>query len=355
MKRSLYYLSLLLLIVALAGCGRGNRRPGRGGISILTPTSSGSAYEMLVVIDNDMWERPAGRALFEVLDSDVPGLPQPERSFRIMHTAPRNYDATMKLVRNIIVVDIQNIYTQGKFRLSKDVYAYPQAIVTIQAPDEATFAEFVSANKQVLINLFNRVEMNRQIDVLRYEHSNLISTRVKEMFDCDVWVSGELSSTKQGEDFFWAGTNTATNDRNYVIYSYPYTDTRTFTKEFFVNKRDSVMKLNIPGAKENSYMSTDSLMTNVTAYNLNGEYIFEARGLWRMKGDFMGGPYVSQARVDQVNQRVIVEEIFVYAPDKAKRNLVKSMEASLYTLQLPNRIDENTEIPLGEDPALENE
>ena len=123
MKRSLYYLSLLLLIVALAGCGRGNRRPGRGGISILTPTSSGSAYEMLVVIDNDMWERPAGRALFEVLDSDVPGLPQPERSFRIMHTAPRNYDATMKLVRNIIVVDIQNIYTQGKFRLSKDVFS----------------------------------------------------------------------------------------------------------------------------------------------------------------------------------------------------------------------------------------
>ena len=29
----------------------------------------------------------------------------------------------------------------------------------------------------------------------------------------------------------------------------------------------------------------------------------EARGLWRMKGDFMGGPYVSHTRLDEKNQR----------------------------------------------------
>jgi len=352
MRRHLLLLICLGLVLALTGChGRGGRV--RKGVSILTPTSSGSAYEMLVVVDNDMWERPAGRALFNVLDSDVPGLPQPERSFRIMHTAHRNYDATMKLVRNIIVVDIKNTYTQGKFRLSKDQYAYPQAILNIQAPDEETFEEFVKENGQRILDVFNRVEMNRQIEVLRYEHSDLISTQVKRLFGCDVWIPGELRSTKTGEDFFWAGTNTATNDRNYVIYSYPYKDKRTFTKEFFINKRDSVMKANIPGAKENSYMATDSLMTNVTAYNLNDVYVFEARGLWRMKGDFMGGPFVSQARVDQVNQRVIVEEVFVYAPDKAKRNLIKGMEASLYTLQLPQVEEENKEIPLGMDVDAE--
>lgn len=37
------------------------------------------------------------------------------------------------------------------------------------------------------------------------------------MFDCDVWVPAELSSTKQGENFFWAGTNAATGDQNFVI------------------------------------------------------------------------------------------------------------------------------------------
>jgi len=61
----------------------------------------------------------------------------------------------------------------------------------------------------------------------------------------------------------------------------------------------------------------------------------EARGLWRVKGDMMGGPYVSHARVDTMNHRVVVAEIFVYSPDKMKRNLVRQMEASLYSLRLP--------------------
>jgi hypothetical protein len=66
------------------------------------------------------------------------------------------------------------------------------------------------------------------------------------------------------------------------------------------------------------------------------------RGLWEMEGDMMGGPFVSHARVDRANGRVIVVEAFIYSPDKLKRNLMRQMEASLYTLRLPNEslIDE---------------
>ena len=37
-------------------------------------------------------------------------------------------------------------------------------------------------------------------------------------------------------------------------------------------------------------MSTDSLLTDVRPINVQNSYTMEARGLWRMKGDFMGGP-----------------------------------------------------------------
>ena len=75
---------------------------------------------------------------------------------------------------------------------------------------------------------------------------------------------------------------------------------------------------------------------------VKGEYAQEARGLWEMEGDMMGGPFVSHARVDRANGRVIVVEAFIYSPDKLKRNLMRQMEASLYTLRLPNEslIDE---------------
>ncbi|AVM54099.1 uncharacterized protein DUF4837 [Bacteroides zoogleoformans] len=340
MKKRLFYVSLALMLILSAGCGKGKK-------GVFTPTSSGRAYEILVVVNAGLWERPAGRALFDVLDTDVPGLPQSERSFRIMYTDPSNYDATLKMIRNIIIVDVnKDLYTQPKFKSAKNVYAAPQSILTIQAPDEPSFARFVEENSQVVIDFFTHAEMNRQISVLKDKHSDYIATKVKSLFDCDVWVSGELTSTKQGEGFFWAGTNTATGDRNFVIYSYPYTDKATFTKEYFVQKRDSVMKINIPGAKEGMYMMTDSLMTDVHPISVQGEYALEARGLWRVKGDFMGGPFVSHVRLDKANQRIIVSEVFIYSPDKLKRNLVRQMEASLYTLKLPGGKQEGMEIQL---------
>lgn len=332
MKKHLFYFTMLVLSLLLTSCGGGKK--GRKGM--LTPTSSGRAYEVLVVIDQDMWERPAGRALYNVLDSDVPGLPQSERSFRMMYTDPANYDATLKIVRNIIVVDVQNIYTQPKMKYSKDVYAYPQAILTIQAPDEESFGEYVTQHKLAIIDFFTRAEMNRQIAVLEHDHNNFVYNEVKKMFGCEVWVPGGLASHKIGENFFWAGTNAATGDQNFVIYSFPYRDKNTFTKEYYMQKRDSVMKVNIPGAREGMYMATDTLLSDVKPITVQDAYALEARGLWRIHGDFMGGPYVSHMRLDEKNQRVIVAEIFVYSPDKLKRNLVRQMEASLYTLRLPS-------------------
>jgi hypothetical protein len=300
------------------------------------PPASGRPYELLVVINQDMWERPAGRALYNVLDKDVPGLPQSERSFRIMFTDPSNFDSTLKLVRNIIIVQVdEKRFTQPKMSAAKDVYAAPQAILTIQAPTEASLGGFITENTNKIIDYFTTQEMNRQMQVLETNHSEFISNKVKEMFDCDVWVSGELSSFKEGEDFYWFGTNTATRDRNFVIYSYPYTAYDTFTKEYFTHKRDSVMRVNIPGAREGMYMETDTLMTKVKGLNVQGQYALEARGLWRVKADMMGGPFVSHARVDTVNNRVVVAEVFVYSPDTRKRDLIRQMEASLYTLRLP--------------------
>ena len=67
------------------------------------------------------------------------------------------------------------------------------------------------------MDFFTRAEMNRQIAVLEDKHSDYVSTKVKSMFDCDVWVPGELTATKQGENFFWAGTNAATGDQKLLL------------------------------------------------------------------------------------------------------------------------------------------
>ena len=327
-------LSMALMALVLFSCG-GNEK--KGGKSLFTPVSSGRPYEMLVVIDKGMWERPAGRALFDVLASDVPGLPQPERSFRISQIIPSKFDRGFRIFRNIIDVDIQPIYTQPKLKYSRDSYASPQMIMTIQAPDEQSFEEFVAKNRQVIVDFFTKAEMNRQINLLKEKYSPVVAAKVGSIFGCDVRIPAELERYKEGKDFLWASSdNNSTNTSlNFVIYSYPYTDKNTFTKDYFVHKRDSVMKINIPGAREGQYIQTDADYVDVKDFAVKGEYAFEARGLWYMENDMMGGPFVSHARVDRPNGRVVVVEGFVYAPEKKKRDLMRKLEAALYTLNLP--------------------
>lgn len=345
MKRIIRYLSLVLVASSvLVSCKNG---------TMFTPVSSGRPYEMLVVVDKDTWERPAGRALFDVLDTDMPGLPQSERSFRISYTDPSEFDQVLRIFRNIIVVDIKDTYTQPKLKYSRDVYAKPQMIMRIQAPNEVEFKEFVTENRQTIIDFFVRAEINRQAAALKRKHSDIVEWKVDSLFGCTLWVPSEIASYKVGKDFFWASTNAATSDMNIVVYAYPYVDEHTFTRDYFIRMRDSVMKANLPGAREGMYMMTDTLYVETKDIAVHGEYAQEVRGLWAMKGDMMGGPFVSHSRVDRQNGRVVVAEAFIFSPDKLKRNLVRMMEAALYTLMLPEERIE-AERPAGE-PDMEQD
>ena len=44
-------------------------------------------------------------------------------------------------------------------------------------------------------------------------------------------------------------------------------------------------------------------------------------------------------RLDEANNRIVVAEGFVYAPETDKRNYIRRLEASLHTLRLPGEFD----------------
>lgn len=357
MKKILFYTAALVMALSVASCGNkketkdvtvketakketvkkaaGKKKSKK---SLMMPNASGLPYEMLVVMDDAQWDRPLGRAVFNVLDSDVPGLPQSERSFRISRVEPSGFNSNMfKIMRNVIKVDIQNIYTQPKFKFARNVYSYPQMIMTLQAPDEESLTDYINNNQQSIIDFFTKAEMNREIENLREKHNPEVSRLAKEILGVDIWVPWEINKFKKGKDFLWASTNVGKKDMNLVLYSYPYTDRNTFTLDYFLQKRDSVMKANIPGGPEGSYMTTNHNYVYVEDGTVRGKYAQIARGLWRIQGDRMGGPFVSHSRVDEANGRVIVAEAFIYAPESLKRDLLRRMEAALHTLQLPQQ------------------
>ena len=308
--------------------------------------SIGNPYEMLVVCNEDVWEAPAGRALFNTLDTDIPGLPQSERSFRISRVDEERFQGMSKAFRNIIFVDInESKYTQTAFKFTRDVFAKPQVFMKIQSPSMQDFEKFVTTNSQVIVDFFTKVEMERQIEVLQSSYNEDSYKVVEEMFGCELRIPYQLGGHKKSKDFVWLSDfNTPRAEiMSFVVYSYPYTSTDNFKKENYIHTRDSVMKENMQGNKPGQYMRTVDWTVDIVEGMYRDRYIQVARGLWEMENDIMGGPFVSHSVVDEVNNRVIVAEAFVYAPNRKKGSLMRKLEASLYTLRLPaDKLIENS-------------
>jgi hypothetical protein len=59
----------------------------------------------------------------------------------------------------------------------------------------------------------------------------------------------------------------------------------------------------------------------------------EVRGLWEVKKDFMGGPFISYTFVDTKNNRVITLDGYVFAPGERKHDLLKQVQAILLSFE----------------------
>ena len=308
--------------------------------ALLTPTSAGSPYEILIVAEPSEFLNGCVDSLYNVLTDDLEGVSQSEPSFRVSKINTPNFSKMLRMCRNIITINVDgSTYTQCKFKVSRDVYAFPQIVMNIQAPDARKFKKFIIDNQDMLRDYFTRAEINREADLLEQNHNIFVQQKVKEMFGSDIWVPAELSKTKVGRNFLWASTNRVEKDMNFVIYSYPYRDSRTFTDKYFIRKRDSVLGANIPGPRDGQHMETTQPFVEFSEETVHGSYAQIARGLWDISNYDMGGPFVSMARVDEKNQRVVVVEGFVYNPNKPKRDLIRRLEAALYTLRLPDELD----------------
>lgn len=304
------------------GC-KGDRRTSL----LIQPSSGGRTYEVLVTGPN--WS--AVEATAQVLrDIKMEGLPQEEEAFDVSTIVEPELNQGTRYARNLIVVSTDSTrQTETNATFEFDTYAHPQLIIHINAATTAQLKQWLADNKQAIADQLTRAEMNNGIVNLREHHNAEAEKKVEEMFRCRLWVPEDLNKMKQGNDFLWFSNDGTSGMLNICIYRYPATE---LTPELMLHKRDSVMQNNIEGEDENMRMTT--VLRSVSFHKRNEETteILGSRGLWEMQGDDMGGPFVSMAR--QEGDSVICIEGFVYAPGMNKRNLIRRLEAALYTMKI---------------------
>ena len=314
-------LALLLLLILMTGCQKG--RNGQ------LPASTGQPYEVVVEGDTDS-------IVTQILTADVPGLPQPEPLCNVINVKRGRLKGSYLMVRTRIVVEIDPRNKEFSAKSSKDMNASPQLVIRIKAKSaeqlramlynkvaskegepsldvEVSKNEEVNKNAQLLRNLIDQSELQHLASLIKQNPEK--QKEVKRMFGLNMKIPASLDASKKAKDFLWLSNNASTGMQNLLIFKVSNNKQKVSNNEQKARNNeqiDSILKRNMVGETDNMYMSIPQL---------------RERGLWEMKGDAMGGPYVMRRKGN------IVIIAFVYAPEMKKRNLTKQLEAVLSTIR----------------------
>ena len=313
-----------LLFLFLASCSPG------GGRNRKLPKSTGQPYEVVLEGDTDS-------IVTKILTEEVPALPQPEPLCRLIQVKKGKIHGSYLLVRTRIVVNIgerdfgeQNIGERDfSVRLSHDENAAPQNIIRITARSTQQLQE--KLNGERLRQIVNEVELKHLADIISCNPSKQnkeMQDEIKKMFGIDMKIPVSMNASKKAKDFIWISNNASTGMQNLLVFKVKSEERRMKNSNAVPAddkaQIDSILRTNMLGETDSMYMEIP---------------VLSERGLWEMKGDAMGGPYVmhrihkstSQAEIQQGYDLYIIG--FVYAPEMKKKILIKQLEAAISTIK----------------------
>lgn len=315
----------LLTLLLLVSCGPRKKA--------LLPNVSGKAGEVIIVIDKSWWDGALGQCLRDSLAADCPFLPQKEPLYTLSNVPPAAFSNIFQLHRNLILCDIGPQVDKPSLKLGNDIWAAPQCVVRINAPDEAAAVSLVRENMVHIINFIETAERNRVIDNTRRYQEASIRPPVKAVFGGSPYFPSGYVLKKMTDNFAWIAYETTYVQQDILLYKVPAAgDASDFSLETLVGHRNEVMKANVPGMFENTYMTTSSFaVPSLRFVKYQGRHFAELRGLWEVYNDFMGGPFVSHSFYSADGASVITAEAFVYAPKYNKRHYLRQVESLLYS------------------------
>ncbi len=325
----LHIIITLAVLTVSASCSTGEKKK-----TTAKATVRSAPYELLIVGDKGWLDTTNGTVFMENINPEMEGLPQSESCFKVLSINPYAFKKSYRSFANIIVFDIDRKYKKAEMRTARDVYARPQTVVYLTAPDGRAMADLAEDEGYHIMDVFVQSELRRERGYLEKRHSTAVLNQVKSQFGCTLYVPENINAVKTGTDFMWASSNTEDNRLNICVYSYPFTAGEDFSVDRFIAHRDTFMQRNIRGGEFDQYMSMNRDLVFSRNITCDGHFVHEVRGLWRMENDMMGGPFVSYTQVDTLTNRVIVTEGFVYAPEKKKRQYIRELEAALQTLKM---------------------
>lgn len=322
--RVLKLLVLALVAVFAASCNDSSE--------LVKQNVGGKAGEIIIVANKAEWESEPGSELRSILATPYPYLPQSEPSYTLINIPHKSFTSLFEYHRNILILKVDP-ELKAEFKAVEDVWAAPQTVIMITAPTKEEATKVIADNAEQLFNIINQAERNRIMrNSKRYEDVALRNF-VADKFGGSPYFPKGYSLKKQTDNFVWISYETTYINLGIFVYRIPYKDETSVQLEGLMAATNDIMQENVPGMVDNSYMTISrEILPGLEVMKYKNRNFVEMRGLWEVKNDFMGGPFVIHAFYDKNNpQDIIVVEGFVYAPRYDKRDYIRQVESILYS------------------------
>lgn len=333
MKTYIRIVSALLLLASSSGCDAFSSLTKSN-----TSTAQGKPYELIIVCPQKEWTGEVGDSLRAVFTAPVAYLNQTEPHFDVLRVTERGFTNLVVNHRNILKVVVDPSLAQAGAGVQYDVTAEPQIVMTLQGPSDVSLTDYIARHGQEMMQAFEQAERDRAIRYAEAYDAPAVSTAIRKNLGVDMTVPKGYVLAKEEKDFVWARYEYPKASQGFFVYSYPYEGPRSLSAEALIAARNKYAS-RIPGPSDGSYMTTsDVFEPSYRMFRLEGRLWCELRGFWDVKGDFMGGPFVSYTTVNTKTNRIFTLDGYVYAPDlhkPRKRNYVRGIEHLLYMVRFP--------------------
>ncbi|QZT35838.1 DUF4837 family protein [Halosquirtibacter xylanolyticus] len=329
-NRIFQFLTVITLIIGLSSCGGGSKK--------LMKKATGKPGSLVVVVPDNIWNGPAGTSIREFLAQPVPSLPQDEPVLDVINIPNQGFTDIFRTTRNILLVKVDDRLEKNQISFAKDVWSTPQTVIHLKAKSEKELIDLFTKNQRKILSYYLRAEYGILMDTYSKEtfRNKPVGKYLLKKYNINMNFPKGFQIAKDVPNFSWIRYESRETSQGVFVWSTPYTDESQFKVENLVAMRDSILKANVEGPAPHSFMTTEKRIETLSrVFKLNGNYAKELRGLWKVEGDFMGGPWVSISVLDVIKKRIITVDGYLYSPKMDKRNLLRQVEAILRSVSFP--------------------
>lgn len=297
--------------------------------------SIGAPGEVLLVIDKSLQNTEVKEIIAHFSSAEFPCVPQFETVFKLITIAPNDFEGHFKAYRNIIVVK-QLKSKSSSVNYKRDKWASSQQLVEIEFKSEASFAQVFNENRDQIFDFLYYGDIRTMSKANEIGADAGLKNFIQDKYNIEMTLPQGFRLVQDTLSFSWFRFDRLETIQSIIIHEFDMDSVHSLASNDLIALRNYVAEKYVPGPNENSYMTTESRLP-IICNQLTNDVLdaIEVRGLWKVEGFFMGGPFVNYFIKDKENNKLIMIEGFVYAPKKQNKSyFVRQVESILQSVKL---------------------